>query len=950
MDETNDPRRSFTLRWLPWLVALAGLVLYLATLNRGITFANLGFASALADWDWRPALSQPLHYLLTYPIRWLPTAWQVPALNAFAAVCGALVLALLARCVALLPHDRTHEERQRERNEFALLSIRHAWLPPLLAALACGLHLGFWNNAVSGTGAMVELLVFAWSVRCLLEYRVGENPRWLYKLALVYGLGLANSYSLYVFLPLMAGAVVWTARARIFEFRVLGLVILCGLAGLSLYLVQPMIAAATSNEAGVTVWQALKVSLASQKADLLYSPARRAGFFIALISLLPLMFISVRWPAHFGDMTAAGNFITTNMFRLITAGLAVLCGWTLVQLPYGKADRELIEAFGTRGIYFLPLYFIVALCFGYFLGHILLVYGTKPEKAWMRPSPALRAVSAVMTVVVWGGLVALPVVQFWKHHPLVKLAIAPTLPTLASRMAEGLPAEGAVLLSDDAYRLYLMEAHFLASGKPHNHILIQTSMLQNEAYQRWLARRYPGRWEPLIATPEKPGATIEMQIIGRLQALAGKQPVVYLHPSVGYYFEFFEAHPRGLLSVLKPYPPGQFLPSPLSTEELQSNSEFWKRLDDTFLKDLPAQMKLGSIEARQVAYWLSRSLNNWAVLEQRAGKIEDAGKHFARAAELNPINAAALFNQEFNAHLRAGRHDFVQLDKRLQGYFAIYRSWEDILNTCGGFDDPVACHIMGQILTGSGLYRFAAMELQRARQLDPTNAAPEITMSQLNLRVGRLDETLRIVTNARTSNLPSWKVRTNAVELIRIEALVYFQKNDPARAEAVLDEAIKQNPKDDLTLSIVSQVYLSRNMFQRALDIFNQRLNLKQDNADALLGKSATHILLNQPAEAVGALNRLLQLQPENQSARFNRALALLQLGQLEQAELDYRRLLDSSPESPPLLFGMAEIAFRKKDGKNARFYYEKYLRVAPPGADERREVESRLVKVKAGL
>src|SRR5213595_3308924 len=117
----NQDKSGFVRSRLPWLMTAAALVVYLLTLNRWVSLSSLSLVSTIASKDFTPPLSAPLHFLLTFPVRWLPVA-----LNAFAAICASLTLGLLARSVALLPHDRTREQRQRERNEFALLSIPSA--------------------------------------------------------------------------------------------------------------------------------------------------------------------------------------------------------------------------------------------------------------------------------------------------------------------------------------------------------------------------------------------------------------------------------------------------------------------------------------------------------------------------------------------------------------------------------------------------------------------------------------------------------------------------------------------------------------------------------------------------------------------------------------------------------------------------------------------------------
>jgi len=148
------------------------LALYLITLDRRISLENLQQVSSLDNLTWLAELSRAFSFLVTYPFHWLPAAWIPTAINLFAAICAALSLALLARCVALLPHDRTQEERERNHNKQAFLATRSAWLPPVLAVLACGLQITFWENSIADTDEMINLLLFAYLVRCLLELQL----------------------------------------------------------------------------------------------------------------------------------------------------------------------------------------------------------------------------------------------------------------------------------------------------------------------------------------------------------------------------------------------------------------------------------------------------------------------------------------------------------------------------------------------------------------------------------------------------------------------------------------------------------------------------------------------------------------------------------------------------------------------------------------------------------
>src|SRR5277367_6737344 len=136
-ENRTDPRKSFVPRFLPWLLAAAMFVVYALTLNHWVSFANLSSVTKISG-NWLPEVTSPLLFLATYPFRWLSPG-QIPgALNFFSAVCAAAALGLLARSIAILPHDRTDAQRKREHSDFSFLTIRSAWLPPLFAVTVCG--------------------------------------------------------------------------------------------------------------------------------------------------------------------------------------------------------------------------------------------------------------------------------------------------------------------------------------------------------------------------------------------------------------------------------------------------------------------------------------------------------------------------------------------------------------------------------------------------------------------------------------------------------------------------------------------------------------------------------------------------------------------------------------------------------------------------------------------
>ena len=269
---------TFAARRLPWLIAAGAVVVYLITLNRWVSLSGLPLAVMLTDASGSTPLSGPLTFLLTYPLRWLPVAAQLHALNGLSALLAAVTLGLLARTVALIPQDRTRDQRHRERSETGLLSLPTAWLPPLVAALTCGLQLAFWQHATAGTGEMINLALLAYLVLCLVEFRIDEREGRLTRLALVYGLATTNNPALIAMFPLFAFALIWIRGREFFRLRFVGRMVAFGLAGLSLYLILPLLSQLSETSA-ISFWTILSFSAGVAAAER-SMPARGASLMM----------------------------------------------------------------------------------------------------------------------------------------------------------------------------------------------------------------------------------------------------------------------------------------------------------------------------------------------------------------------------------------------------------------------------------------------------------------------------------------------------------------------------------------------------------------------------------------------------------------------------------------------------------------------------------------------
>ncbi|MHB8520582.1 MAG: tetratricopeptide repeat protein [Limisphaerales bacterium] len=945
MQEPEQSPRDFVSSTLPWLVFGLALAVYIVTLNHWVTIASLPMVGQITGWNWwSPKLQSPLLYLLTWPIRGLPVSAQPAALNIFSAACAAGTLGLLARSVALLPHDRTREQRQRERSDFSLLSIPSAWLPPVFAVLVCGLQRTFWENAVVATGESLDLLVFAYLIRCLLEYRLDPRESWLLRVALVYGLATADNWAMISFFPAFLGATIWIVGFKFFEFGRLARMVGFGVLGLLLYLFFPLLDLVRGDSA-LGFWPTLKYQWVLQRNYVLAVP-RSHILICSLTSVLPVLIMGIRWPSSFGDISVVGTALTTLMFRVIHGMFLIAC--LLVAFDPSFSPRVL-----GAGLPLLTLYYLGALSVGYFSGYFLVVFREDPaSKSRRHVSDPKRLANWVIPGAVWVACGVVSVLLIGKNLSSIRDNNGPQLIDLANTLTESLPARGAVVLSDDPLSLLLVQAALQRSGTPDKHVLLDTRSLQFASYHQNLARHYPGRWPDYARGSNVPPIFDSISLAEMVRAQTQSNEVYYLHPSFGYFFERLYLQPRGAVYQLKPYSPGEISPPPWTPQIVQENQGFWSKAApalDTLSRLVKKDQEDPIISnAEFVGHFYSRALDFWGVELQRAGQLKDAGKSFELALALNPKNIAAKVNREFNSSLVSGQARTVDLNKSVEERLGQYRNWDAVLQDNGPFDEANFCFTLARQFVKNGLSRQAALNFNRALTLNPDNVNARFELANVYLQTAGPDRVLRVVNDIQAYGGTHALSSTNQVELACLEASAYYMKTNYARAEGVLRRAETQFPNDAKILDMLSQIYLLTARYDDALRIIDQQLARAPNTASTLLAKSVVLIQSGAYQAALAPLDRVLAVAAKNSepyiAAMLNRAIANLQIGQLDAAKRDYETLVQVVPNSYRVYFGLGEIAHQRKDASAETKYYELYLKYVPPPATPDQAKEQQLV------
>ena len=859
-EKRTDPRKKFVPRILPWLLAAAAFAVYWLTLNHWVSLLNLGAVAKLSGWIWQPETHNPVFFAVTYPFHWLPVA-QIPvALNVFSAVCAALTLGLLARSVALLPQDRTDAQRERERSDFSFLTIGSAWLPPVLAAAVCGLQLTFWEQATNCTAEMFDLLLFAFVIWSLLEYRLDQHEGRLFLAATVYGAGMAENWAMLGFLPLFVVAIIWIRGLGFFNLRFLNWMLVCGLAGMLFYLLLPLLAI-TSHNAPLTFWQALKDNLAVQgwmvKMFFVQPEVRKTVLLLSPASLLPVLVMAIRWGASFGDNSKIGLALASFLFNVIHAVLLFVCVWVAFDSPFSPRH----QGFGQP---FLTFYYLGALSIGYYIGYFLLVFGKLPEghsrdrSNWQRPVP-FPSLNRVVIVGVWLFAAFAVTGLVYKNAPQIRDTNDDTFKKYAALMEENLPRAGGILLSDDSRLGLLLQAALARDDRAKDFLLVDTQSLPLPSYHRYLHEIAPQKWPDTINAFETTNGISELHLIRLLATLAKTNDLYYLHPSFGYYFEQFCLEPHGLVYKLNTLPNNTLLPPKPDQNLIAANETFWSQAEtavfDPILRavaptESTAPKSLGEklLERFHVArepnpnagvagIFYSHDLNFWGVQLQRAGDLTRAAAHFDMAQKLNPDNTVAQVNLEFNHSLQAGQTVPIDLAKTAADQLGKYSSWNAVLNENGPFDEPSFCFKNGVILVSSGFLRQAIDSFERVHQLLPDNLAARLWLAQCYLASHLPDRALDALREPLEQPEKFSLTATNSTQLNILAAAAYFQKNDNTRGIELVETEISRQPTNDVLLVTAVQIYLQRGLYTNALAIIDRKLQTAPDDPVWLFGK-----------------------------------------------------------------------------------------------------------------
>jgi len=447
----------------------------------------------------------------------------------------------------------------------------------VLAVAVCGLQLSFWEQATNFSGEMFDLLIFAFVICSLLEYRLDEQEGRLFLAAFIYGAGMAENWAMVGFFPLFLTAIIWIRGIRILDLSFVSRMLLCGVAGLLVYLLLPLLVV-ISGKAPVTFWEALKINLgaAHEILGIIGKCALNPGTYLqyvllVLVYLVPVLVMAIRWKKSFGDNSRIGSALASFIFHIAHAAFLMIFIWMAFDPQFSP------RSLGAGGGSLLTFYYFGALAIGYYTGYFLLIFGKlEAVKRPPRKTPPLQRLSKPILVCVWLLAAITLTGLIYRNVPLIRVSNDDTLHQFAKLTEESLPRTGGYLLSDDPYRLSLIHLALVQDGRENEFVPLDTSSLTQPAYHRFLHEHFPQKWPDLVSG-KKINVINPLGLTGMLAILSRTNDLYYLHPSFGYYFEEFYLEPHGLVYKMKILPADTLLPPRLNESLISENENFWTR-------------------------------------------------------------------------------------------------------------------------------------------------------------------------------------------------------------------------------------------------------------------------------------------------------------------------------------------------------------------------------------
>jgi len=307
-------------------------------------------------------------------------------------------------------------------------------------------------------------------------------------------------------------------------------------------------------------------------------------------------------------------------------------------------------------------------------------------------------------------------------------------------------------------------------------------------------------------------------------------------------------------------------------------------------------------------------------------KLPDSREDFEKATAIDPNNAAALvglgttqalqqnFSEAEKAFLKAKELD----PKNLGALYSLghyYIAVKDSVKAETTFKEALALYPKEQSVYGSlaelyfvlGRFDDASKLLESTQALTPTNPTPSFMLANQYARRNQLAEARKVLLD-----LKSKKEFAEDLDVAKKLAAA-FMNDEPARAQAEIDQVMKAKPKDPQGLLLQGQLQFQLKEYDKAKATLSepQSLNSGQPEVFYLLGN--VEAKKGNLDLAIDNYQKALTLNPNYVVARVALASGMLDKGRTADARAELEKIAPVVKSYPPARLINAAIARTEK-------------------------------------
>lgn len=159
---------------------------------------------------------------------------------------------------------------------------------------------------------------------------------------------------------------------------------------------------------------------------------------------------------------------------------------------------------------------------------------------------------------------------------------------------------------------------------------------------------------------------------------------------------------------------------------------------------------------------------------------------------------------------------------------------------------------------------------------------------------------------------------------------------------AELEETIRQQPDDNISVLQLARYYSAKGDFARSLELYDQYLSKVDADLNIRLERANVLNWKGDYTQAIEEFQNLLHLLPDNHQVKMGLAYAQLYANQnLEEVEIIFQNELERNPKDLSIKLGFAEALFRQGKYDQARQLFNEIVKLDTANVQARKALET---------